>query len=88
MFKNSMIKPVCEKAGFGTPPSEYHNNCPECVIKMKVDRKKSALDEFCHKMKSLVQDQKNHLIRAVTSRGIVYTVFLKSLRLVHHSGSD
>ena len=67
-----MIKPIREKAGLGTPPSEYHNNCPECinhVFKMKVDRKKSPLDEFCQKMRSLVQDQQNHLIRAITSRG-------------------
>ena len=28
-----------------------------------------SLDEFRHKMKSLVQDQQNHLIRAVTCRG-------------------
>ena len=67
-----MIKPVREGAGLGSPPKEYHNNCPECinnVIKMKVDRKQSPLDDFCSKMKSLVQDQQNHLIRALTRRG-------------------
>ena len=53
-------------------PLEYHNNCPECmnnVIKMKVDRKRNSIDDFCSKMKSLVQEQRNHLIRAATCRG-------------------
>ena len=71
-FKESMIKPVREKAGLGSPPKQYHNNCPECinnVIKMKVGRKRSPLDDFSSKMKSLVEDQQNHLIRAVTRRG-------------------
>jgi len=59
-----MIAPVREKAGLGHPPKEYHNNCPECinnVIKMKVKREKSLLDEFCSKMKSLAGNQQNHL---------------------------
>ena len=56
----------------GSPPVEYHNNGPECmnnVIKMKVDRKRSSLDDFCSKMKMLVEEQNNHLIRAITCRG-------------------
>ena len=73
LFRESMIRPVRTKAGLGNPPKRYHNNNPECinnVIKMKVDRKKrSSLDEFCSKMKSLVQDQQNQLIRAITRRG-------------------
>ena len=72
VFKESMIKPVRMKAGLGNPPTEYHNNSPECinhVIKMKVDHKRNALDGFCSKMKSLVDDQQNLLIRAITSRG-------------------
>ena len=72
VFKESMIKPVRMKAGLGNPPTEYHNNSPECinhVIKMKVDHKRNALDDFCSKMKSLVDDQQNLLIRAITSRG-------------------
>ena len=72
VFKESMIKPVREKAGLGSPPKQYHNNCPECindVIKMKVGRKQSPLDDICGKIKSLVQDQQNHLIRAGTRRG-------------------
>lgn len=71
-FKKSMIAPVREKAGLGSPPQEYHNNCPECinnVIKMEVKREKSVLDEFCLKMKSLVEQQEDHLVRAVTRRG-------------------
>ena len=71
-FKKSMIAPVREKAGLGSHPPEYHNNCPECinnVIKMEVKREKSTLDEFCLKMKSLVEDQEDHLVRAVTRRG-------------------
>lgn len=71
-FKKSMIAPVREKAGLGSPPREYHNNCPECinnVIKMEVKREKSTLDEFCLKMKSLIEQQEDHLVRAVTRRG-------------------
>ena len=67
-----MIASVREKAGVGHPPKEYRNNGPECinnVIKMKVKRERSVLDEFCSKMKSLVEDQQNHLLRAITRRG-------------------
>ena len=68
-----MIKPVRVKAGLGNPPRQYHNNAPECinnVIKAKVHRKKqNSLDELCSQLRSLVQDQQNHLIRAVTRRG-------------------
>ena len=67
-----MIKPVRIKGGLGDTPIEYHNNCPECmnnVIKMKVDRKRNSLDEFCSKMKCLIQEQQNQLTRAITSRG-------------------
>lgn len=39
------------------------------VIKMKVDRKRSSIDDFCSKMKLLVQEQRDHLIRAITCRG-------------------
>lgn len=46
----------------GDPPAEYHNNCPECMNNVKVDRKRSSLDEFCCKIKSLAQEQQ--LIRA------------------------
>ena len=69
IFKNCLY---VKGQAWGVLPQNYHNNCPECinhVIKMKVDRKESPLHKFCHKMKSLVQDQKNHLIRAITSRG-------------------
>ena len=72
VFKESMIKPVRKRAGLGDPPRQYHNNSPECinnVIKMKVRREKNTLDEFCSEMKSLVEQQQNHLIRAITCRG-------------------
>ena len=72
VFKESMIASVREKAGLGHPPKEYHNNGPECinnVIKMKVKRERSVLDEFCSKMKSLAEDLQNHLLRAITRRG-------------------
>ena len=72
VFKESMIKPVRKRAGLGDPPRQYHNNSPECinnVIKMKVRREKNILDEFCSEMKSLVEQQQNHLIRAITCRG-------------------
>ena len=67
-----MIKPIRIGASLGDPPKQYHNNSPECinnVIKMKVRREKSSLDEFCSEMKSLVEQQQNHLIRAITCRG-------------------
>ena len=67
-----MIAPTRGKAGLGHPPKEYHNNSPECinnVIKMKVKRKRSILDEFSCKMKPFVEDQQNHLVRAFTCHG-------------------
>ena len=36
---------------------------------MEVKREKSTLDKFCLKMKSLVEQQEDHLVRAVTRRG-------------------
>ena len=44
-----MIAPVHEKAGLGSPPQEYHNNCLEWinnVIKMEVKREKIPLMNF------------------------------------------
>ena len=67
-----MIASVREKAGLGHPPKEYHNNGPDCinnVMKMKVKRERNVLDEFCSKMKSLAEDQQNHLLRAITRCG-------------------
>ena len=67
-----MIAPAREKAGLGHPPKEYHNNSSECinnVIKMKAKREKSVLNEFCSKMKSLTDDQQDHLLRTITSCG-------------------
>ena len=64
-----MIAPIRGKAGLGHPPKEYHNNSPEYinnVIKMKVKRETSILDKFSCKIKPLVEDQQNHLVRAFT----------------------
>jgi len=36
---------------------------------MEVKRERSVLDEFCLKMKSLVEQQEDHLVKAVTCRG-------------------
>ena len=68
-FKESMVAPIRGKAGLGHPPKQYHNNSPKCinnVIKMKIKRERSILDEFSCKMKSLVEDLQNHLVRAFT----------------------
>ena len=57
-IQESMIKPVEETAGSGSPPKQYHNNCLECINnlnKMKVGRKRSPFDDFVSKMKSLVE---------------------------------
>ena len=56
-FKESMIKPVQEKAGLGSLAKQY-NNCLECINnlnKMKLGRKRSPFNDFVSKMKSLVE---------------------------------
>ena len=90
VFKESMIKPIRIGAGLGDPPKQYHNNSPECinnVIKMKVRREKSSLDEFCSEMKSLVEQQQNHLIRAITCRGnIAFIRVFENMKWILPSG--
>ena len=55
---------------------------------MEVKREKSTLDEFCLKMKSLVEQQEDHLVRAVTRRGesIICIQPLNSLKWILCSG--
>ena len=72
IFKASVIRPVREAAGLGSPPIQFTTNVSETVnfiLKSKVDYKKNELPQFVEKMRSLVCEQQDELQRAVYGRG-------------------
>ena len=72
IIKDTMLKPVREKAGLGSPPSYFSTNPSESVnaiLKSKVNYKRSDLPVFVNKMKELVEQQKQELEQAVIDRG-------------------
>ena len=57
IIKDTMLKPIREKAGFGSPPLQFSTNASECVneiLKQKVDYKHSKLPVFIQKLKQPV----------------------------------
>ena len=60
IFKDTMLKPVREKAGLGSPPLQFSTNTSECVnaiLKQKVECKRNELPVFIQKLKELVSDR-------------------------------
>ena len=49
IIKDTMLKPIREKAGLGSPPLQFSTNASECVnaiLKQKVEYKRSKLPVF------------------------------------------
>ena len=72
VFKDTMLKPVREKAGLGSPPPQFSANASECVnaiLKSKVDYKCSELPVFIEKLKELASDQRKEFERAIVNQG-------------------
>ena len=72
IFKDTMLKPVREKPGLGSPPLQFLTNTSECVnaiLKQKVEYERSELPVFIQKLKELVSHQKKEFERAVINQG-------------------
>ena len=71
LLKDTMIRPVCEAAGLGSPPDQFSTNASKAVnkiLKIKVDYKRSDLPAFV-KMNELISDQRKELEAAVVNCG-------------------
>ena len=67
-----MRKDIRQKAGLGFPPSIFTTNSSESinsVLKLKVNFKESEWPEFNDKVRVLVKQQREEVIRALSSRG-------------------
>lgn len=72
VISKSMLRPVREKAGLGSPPEPYYTNDIESknnILKQHVNRKSSHLPEFVDKMKELMIEQHTEIENAVASQG-------------------
>ena len=68
----TMLKPVREEAGLGSPPEPFTTNASEAVnalIKSHVSYKQSQLIELTDKLKEVVDEQEKEVERAVIGRG-------------------
>ena len=68
----TMIKPVREEAGLGSPPESFTTNASETVnsiIKSHVAYKKSQLVELTEKIRDAIDEQEREMDRAVIGRG-------------------
>ena len=72
VIAKSMLHPIREKAGLGSPPEPYYTNDIESknnVLKQHVNRKSSHLPEFVDKMKELMTEQRSEIEKAIASCG-------------------
>ena len=68
----TMIRPVRETAGLGSPPQPYYTNDIESknnILKQHLGRKASGLPEFVESMKDLISEQRSEVERAVAMYG-------------------
>lgn len=72
ILRDTMIRPVREAAGLGSPPDQFSTNASEAinkVLKVKVDYKRSDLPAFVSKVKELIADQRKELEAAIVNCG-------------------
>ena len=72
VIRDSMLKPVMEECGLGSPPEPFTTNASEsanAMLKRKLDYKRSELPIFIDKVKELVHEQQRELEKAVIGRG-------------------
>ena len=72
VIAKSMLRPVREKAGLGSPPEPYYTNDIESknnILKQHVNRKSSHLPEFVDKMKEIMTEQRNEIEKAIAPCG-------------------
>ena len=71
-MKSTMLRPVHEAAGLGSPHEQFSTNASEsanALMKSKVDYKRSDLPVFIHKKKELASEQKKQLELTEINRG-------------------
>lgn len=72
VIRNSMIRPVREECGLGSPPAQFTTNAAETanyMLKHKVDYKRSQLPEFLQKFQDLVKEQEREVEKSLIGRG-------------------
>ena len=75
VIRDTMLLPVREEAGLGSPPEAFYTNSSECinnVLKVKVDYKRTELTLFVDKLHQLVQDQQREVEKAIVGCGKYY----------------
>ena len=72
IMKSTMLRPVREEAGLGSPPQQFTTNPSEAVnsvIKNQVGYKSHQLIEFVDHLKAVVDEQYREVERAIIGRG-------------------
>lgn len=75
VIRDTMLLPVREEAGLGSPPEPFYTNSSECinnVLKVKVNYKRTELTVFVDKLHQLVQDQQREVEKALVGCGKYY----------------
>ena len=71
-IKQSMIRPIREDCGLGSPPTHFTTNACEAansVLKKTVNYQRSELPDFIQKLKDLITEQYREVERAIIGRG-------------------
>lgn len=72
VLKSSMLKPVRQRCGLGSPPVAFTTNASESVntmLKKKVDYKRNELPQFLDHLKALIDEQEHEIQKAIVNRG-------------------
>ena len=75
VIRDTMLLPIREEAGLGSPPEAFYTNSSECinnVLKVKVDYKRTELTVFVDKLHQLVEDQQREVEKAMVGSGKYY----------------
>ncbi len=72
VVRSSMLRPVREECGLGSPPIPFTTNASETanyMLKHKVNYQRSELPEFLQKLRGLALDQEREVEKSVIGRG-------------------
>ena len=81
---NTMLLPVRERAGLGSPPEPFYTNSSECinnVLKVKMDYRRNELCQFVEKLHQLIDNQQQEVEKALVGCG-------KYCLHLHYSGLE
>ena len=69
---DTMLLPVREKAGLGSPPDPFFTNSSECinfVLKVKLDYKRNEMTVLVNKICELIEDHQREVEKALINTG-------------------